>query len=144
MVSFVCDVCGATLKKKQLATHHHHGEVFSCVDCGLTFSAETAHQQCMTEAERFHGKFAKAAKVAIPAQASEPPKRRAAPKATAETPIPVSSEFWELLLAHLTADGAQSRSDLPKQAAKAIRKLGKDKDGIKAAVRSVLRTSVPG
>ncbi len=58
MVSFVCDVCQATLKKNKVPMHTRcRGATFSCVDCSVsfTFEAHRAHTSCISEAEKHHG-----------------------------------------------------------------------------------------
>jgi len=62
MVSFICGVCASTLKKNQVNRHCESCRgawVFTCVDCGKDFEGFgfDAHTSCITEAEKYHGKF---------------------------------------------------------------------------------------
>lgn len=62
MVSFICGVCATTLKKNQVNRHCESCRaawVFTCVDCGKDFEGFgfDAHTSCVTEAEKYHGKF---------------------------------------------------------------------------------------
>ena len=62
MAVFICECCGATLKKQQIERHCfkcRNAWAFTCVECGLTFegNAYKEHNQCMTEVQKFQGKF---------------------------------------------------------------------------------------
>ena len=65
MVTFVCQVCNATLRKNQV-NRHCEGQcpnawTFECIDCGKAFHGFEfqSHNSCKTEAEKYHGKYAK-------------------------------------------------------------------------------------
>lgn len=63
MVTFICDACQQSVKKPKVEEHAkrcYSCSVFSCVDCGTDFSTTTVknHSSCMSEAEKYHGKFA--------------------------------------------------------------------------------------
>jgi hypothetical protein len=61
MVYFMCDHCGATVKKNQ--TKRHSAECgsnkFACVDCNTVFVGRDvdAHVSCKSEAEKYYGKY---------------------------------------------------------------------------------------
>ena len=63
MAVFICEYCGATLKKQQIDRHCEtkcpNAWSFTCVECGKTFDgfAYKEHNQCMTEVEKYQGKF---------------------------------------------------------------------------------------
>ena len=75
MVSFVCDECQGTLKKAKVAAHSWScsSRSFSCIDCGVAFTAQSvaAHTQCISEAEKHHGRLYRAPK--SPAAPAAPP-----------------------------------------------------------------------
>ena len=63
MGCFICEACGATLKKQQIDKHCEtrcrNAWNFTCVECLVTlpgFEYKT-HDLCMTEVEKFQGKF---------------------------------------------------------------------------------------
>lgn len=59
MVTFQCEYCIKTLKKKQIERHYQvecrNAHVFSCVDCGIRFDPDTikAHTSCISEQEKY-------------------------------------------------------------------------------------------
>ena len=63
MAVFICECCGATLKKQQIDRHCEtkcrSAWAFTCVECSTTFEGfgYKEHNQCMTEVEKFQGKF---------------------------------------------------------------------------------------
>ena len=63
MVSFLCGACQTTLKKNQVNRHCESAcpsaWVFTCVDCGKDFQGFEfdTHISCVTEADKYHGKF---------------------------------------------------------------------------------------
>lgn len=63
MAVFICECCGATLKKQQVDKHCEtrcrSAWCFTCVECGKTMAGfeYKEHNQCMTEVEKFQGKF---------------------------------------------------------------------------------------
>ena len=62
MAVFICECCGETLKKQQIDRHCYKcrmANAFTCVECGTTFEGMSykEHNQCMTEVEKFQGKF---------------------------------------------------------------------------------------
>ena len=63
MAVFICEVCGATLKKQQVDKHCEtkcrNAWNFTCVECMTTFGGfdYKEHNQCMTEVEKYQGKF---------------------------------------------------------------------------------------
>jgi len=62
MVFFICEVCNECIKKPKVDQHSNvcrNAWVFCCMDCGERFQgpAYKAHTSCMTEAERYEGKF---------------------------------------------------------------------------------------
>jgi cell growth-regulating nucleolar protein len=62
MVFFICEVCNECIKKPKVDQHINvcrNAWVFCCMDCGERFQgpAYKAHTACMTEAERYEGKF---------------------------------------------------------------------------------------
>lgn len=65
MVSFICNVCGQTVRKAQVERHYQNDcrncEVLSCIDCGRDFHGDeyTSHTSCITEAEKYQGKLYK-------------------------------------------------------------------------------------
>lgn len=73
MVSFVCDVCNDVMTKPKVRNHRYmstrfhayntfrcRGASFHCLDCNVCFTQQTVqnHSTCITEAEKWHGKFA--------------------------------------------------------------------------------------
>mmetsp|Transcript_109190 Transcript_109190/g.163321 ORF Transcript_109190/g.163321 Transcript_109190/m.163321 type:complete len:268 (-) Transcript_109190:7-810(-) len=67
MVFFCCDGCSETLKKNQVDAHAARCRTCAsvcCVDCNVSFFGDDyrAHTSCITESERYEGKFAKQAK----------------------------------------------------------------------------------
>ena len=63
MAVFICECCGATLKKQQIDRHCQtkcrNAWSFTCVECSKTFDGYEykEHNQCMTEVEKYQGKF---------------------------------------------------------------------------------------
>eukprot|EP00466_Bigelowiella_natans_P007846 jgi/Bigna1/71444/fgenesh1_pg.15_\ len=61
MVTFTCDGCQATLKKKKVDGHFATGRCnspsVSCVDCGVAFYGDdyAQHTSCISEAEKYQG-----------------------------------------------------------------------------------------
>lgn len=60
MVTFNCEVCNATVPKKN--TEKHYGKCpdayYTCIDCSKTFDDGVSykdHTQCMTEDEKYQG-----------------------------------------------------------------------------------------
>ena len=59
MVSFICDVCGDTLRKKQVDKHCSYvcrtAWELRCIECGMKFEGDEykKHNECMTEVEKF-------------------------------------------------------------------------------------------
>lgn len=72
MVSFVCDDCQTTVKKPKVQAHLSRCRTYSisCIDCGTSFTASsyTTHTSCVTEKDKYQGKFLKkqAAKFTTP------------------------------------------------------------------------------
>uniref|UniRef100_A0A6B2LIB8 Zinc finger C2H2 LYAR-type domain-containing protein n=1 Tax=Arcella intermedia TaxID=1963864 RepID=A0A6B2LIB8_9EUKA len=89
MVSFVCDACQTTVTKPKVKLHLQrcHTNRLSCIDCNQVFDQNTVHQhtQCITEAEKWHGKFAKK-KGNPPANTQNPPKINTTTSTTATQP----------------------------------------------------------
>ena len=62
MVTFVCQLCSATLKKNQVNRHCEtvcpDAWTFVCIDCGKDFHGYEfdKHTQCVTEAEKYRVK----------------------------------------------------------------------------------------
>lgn len=61
MVVFTCNHCGESLKKNVIDKHTFRCKrdiSVSCMDCFKDFSVDTynAHNQCITELERYSGK----------------------------------------------------------------------------------------
>ena len=60
---FICECCGATLKKQQIDRHCEtkcrNAWSFTCVECGKTLDGfdYKEHNVCMTEVEKYQGKF---------------------------------------------------------------------------------------
>ena len=65
MVYFTCNICGESLKKKQVdrhcATKCRNAWYFTCLDCGKTFEGfeYEKHNICMTETEKYQGFYMK-------------------------------------------------------------------------------------
>lgn len=65
MVSFICNVCGQTVRKAQVERHYQNDcrncEVLSCIDCGRDFHGDeyASHTSCISEAEKYQGKLYK-------------------------------------------------------------------------------------
>ena len=63
MVTFICETCNDTLKKQQIDRHCQtkcrSAWHFTCVECGKTFAGfdYKEHNECMTEVQKFQGKF---------------------------------------------------------------------------------------
>ena len=62
MTVFICEACGATLKKKQVDKHCNgckNAWIFTCVECMQSFEGYDyeKHTECMTEVQKFQGKF---------------------------------------------------------------------------------------
>ena len=61
MVFFICNTCGASLKKNQVEKHYQHEcsncQVLSCMDCGKDFHGDeyAAHTKCISEAQKYQG-----------------------------------------------------------------------------------------
>merc|ERR1712159_67395 len=71
MVSFQCEGCCDTMTKKKLRNHANtcpYFTTFSCIDCHTVFNGREweHHTSCMSEAQRYHGKFAQYAKKGAP------------------------------------------------------------------------------
>eukprot|EP01066_Platyproteum_vivax_P016658 Platyproteum_vivax@DN7193_c0_g1_i2.p1 len=68
MVSFTCDACQDVVKKPKVenhcATKCRNAWVFTCVDCSVAFQGYEyqKHDSCITETQKYWGKFAKDAK----------------------------------------------------------------------------------
>ena len=67
MVTFICEHCDKTLKKKQ-CEKHIRGQCspasFICIDCSQTFRGQQykGHVSCISEQEKHWGEFAKVKK----------------------------------------------------------------------------------
>ena len=65
MVYFTCNICGESLKKKQVDRHCvtkcRNAWFFTCMDCGKTFEGfeYEKHTTCMTETEKYQGFYLK-------------------------------------------------------------------------------------
>eukprot|EP00920_Eleutheroschizon_duboscqi_P037493 GHVT01089852.1.p1 GENE.GHVT01089852.1~~GHVT01089852.1.p1 ORF type:complete len:183 (-),score=34.14 GHVT01089852.1:835-1383(-) len=66
MVAFTCDVCQDVVKKNKIESHCMHGACqgawnFTCLDCGEVFQGFSykAHNQCITEEDKYNGCFAR-------------------------------------------------------------------------------------
>ena len=63
MVTFVCELCFAVLKKQQIDKHCtgkcKNAWGFTCVECGKTFEGfdYKDHNECMTEVQKYQGQF---------------------------------------------------------------------------------------
>ena len=63
MAVFICECCGATLKKQQIDKHCEtkcrSAWAFTCVECTQTFEGfgYKEHNECMTEVQKYQGKF---------------------------------------------------------------------------------------
>ena len=63
MVTFVCELCFAVLKKQQIDKHCtgkcKNAWAFTCVECGKTFEGfdYKDHNECMTEVQKYQGQF---------------------------------------------------------------------------------------
>ena len=63
MVYFTCDICGESLKKKQVEKHYQtscpNAWSFTCIDCNKVFEgcSYMGHTSCVTETERYAGKY---------------------------------------------------------------------------------------
>ena len=62
MVFFICETTNECIKKPKVEAHmrkHPNAWVFCCMDCGARFEGEAykAHTSCMSEAQRYEGKF---------------------------------------------------------------------------------------
>merc|ERR1712121_188540 len=61
MVSFICDACGNSVRKKQVEKHYLNScrncSVLSCIDCGVDFPGDSyaTHTSCISEAEKYQG-----------------------------------------------------------------------------------------
>merc|ERR1719510_2818886 len=68
MVQFDCDNCGATLKKKQVASHFYKCGMasVSCTSCSAKLPGDDyiKHTVCITESDKYHGKWSKSARKA--------------------------------------------------------------------------------
>lgn len=68
MVSFVCENCQDVIKKNKVDSHCvgkcRNAWEFTCIDCNSTFEGfeYRNHNSCITEEEKYCGKFAKAKK----------------------------------------------------------------------------------
>ena len=64
MVTFICDLCQASLKKQQVEKHYltkcRDAWTFTCLDCRKTFAGEDykKHSECKTEKEQYWGQYA--------------------------------------------------------------------------------------
>eukprot|EP01123_Difflugia_compressa_P011088 TRINITY_DN4299_c0_g1_i1.p1 TRINITY_DN4299_c0_g1~~TRINITY_DN4299_c0_g1_i1.p1 ORF type:complete len:229 (+),score=61.69 TRINITY_DN4299_c0_g1_i1:89-775(+) len=63
MVTFVCDCCQKTCTKPKVKNHLYTcpDAIFVCIDCNTRFDRVTVnqHTSCISEADKYHGKFAK-------------------------------------------------------------------------------------
>lgn len=62
MVTFTCQKCQWTGKKKQVNTHYYRcgGEFFICIDCGKSFASDyEQHTSCISEEDKYHGQWSK-------------------------------------------------------------------------------------
>ena len=64
MAVFTCEQCGATLKKQQVERHCAGGKCagawyFTCIECLVTLEGYDykEHNICMTEVDKYQGKF---------------------------------------------------------------------------------------
>lgn len=61
MVMFVCNVCGASLKKNKVEEHYRYKcrkcDAVSCMDCGQDFWGDDyiLHNKCISEQEKYQG-----------------------------------------------------------------------------------------
>jgi len=83
-VSFVCDSCQTTVTKPRVKKHQESCRyaVFTCIDCSTRFDSKTVHNHtsCVTEAEKWHGKFAKKKKGQSPQNNNNKAKAQSTPK----------------------------------------------------------------
>ncbi|CEP61088.1 uncharacterized protein LALA0_S02e06458g [Lachancea lanzarotensis] len=67
MVTFNCEVCNATVPKKNTEKHYYRcsNAYYTCIDCNVTFDdgvSYKAHTQCISEDERYQGALYKGKK----------------------------------------------------------------------------------
>eukprot|EP01128_Nolandella_sp_AFSM9_P012808 TRINITY_DN963_c1_g1_i1.p1 TRINITY_DN963_c1_g1~~TRINITY_DN963_c1_g1_i1.p1 ORF type:complete len:246 (-),score=70.70 TRINITY_DN963_c1_g1_i1:29-670(-) len=88
MVSFVCDTCQDVLTKPKIRPHTNRCRyaTFTCIDCNTHFNQNQdafKHSSCITEAQKWHGKFGKG----TPKKATP----QSTPKSTPKAKSPVKS-----------------------------------------------------
>ena len=63
MVTFICETCHSTIAKKQVEKHCmgkcRDAWHFTCIECSKTLAGYEykEHNECMTEVQRYQGKF---------------------------------------------------------------------------------------
>lgn len=125
MPSFSCDGCGDIIKKPKLDAHQSRCRhaLFTCLDCQTTFHGfdYRKHTTCITEAQKYHGASAKAAKppkqprhqayVEDTAESPAPPRPqtvvKVVPPPPAPSPPPTNVDVWDYLVSDTPAAGAK-------------------------------------
>jgi hypothetical protein len=118
MVFFICETCQETLRKKQIERHCQSAcrgaWVFTCIDCNKGFEGYEyeAHTECITESQKYHGKFAKPVKSKTPPAVLPP-----ATELPAKRPRPTWKGWKNEIKAELKAAGEKGvrASDLRDQ-----------------------------
>ncbi|KAL0205720.1 hypothetical protein P9112_001027 [Eukaryota sp. TZLM1-RC] len=74
MVSFICSVCNATVKKPKVKNHRCHNCTFCCLDCQQEFNHNSvhSHNSCISEAEKYQGALYKDKKKRKAVQSDQP------------------------------------------------------------------------
>jgi len=133
MPSFSCDGCGDIIKKPKLDAHQSRCRhaLFTCLDCQTTFHGfdYRKHTTCITEAQKYHGASAKAAKpsrqqsrhqayvedAAIESPAVPPRPEQAVikvvPPPPAPSPPPTNVDVWDYLAASDTPAAGAKRAE---------------------------------
>jgi len=102
MPSFVCASCEKAVTKPKIKNHllSCRGATFTCIDCTKHFQDDSVHQHtsCVTEVDKYHGKFAKKnqpntpqSKKTTPAKSENSEKSEKSPKSKETPPKPEKS-----------------------------------------------------
>jgi cell growth-regulating nucleolar protein len=160
MPSFVCGYCDVTLRKPQIKRHvfNCRNSSYTCIDCSKTFSeaAVKDHTSCVTEAEKYHGQYAKkkgkntsqstsntTTPKGTPTAATTP--KATPPTPTTPTPLKTSSHNTKPstpVITSIPASNTNGHASKDEKTAKRKREDKDDGDAAKKEIQSTLAISV--
>jgi hypothetical protein len=160
MPVFVCGKCDETLRKPQIKKHVFkcRNSNYTCIDCSKVFSeaAVKDHTSCITEAEKYHGQYAKK-KGKNTSQATSAtttprgtPNATTTPKATppttttpaSTTPASTVKKTPSPVITPIPASPTNGHESKPEKSQKRKREDKDDGDAAKKEIQSTLAVSV--